>query len=80
MRTLGEIQSPHCKITVMAWNQKYLVKLEHDSLEQTYKISEFDVMGDEGIKKLIDEEFINSAMERFSEMRASLDKSLRKVS
>jgi len=61
----------------MNWNQKYLIKLEVDSLEQTYKVSEFDVMGDEGIKKLIDDEFINSAMERFKEMRESLNKSLK---
>lgn len=79
MRTLPEISNLHCKITIMNWNQKYLIKLEVDSLEQTYKVSEFDVMGDEGIKKLIDDEFISSAMERFKEMRESLNKSLKNL-
>ena len=77
MRTLAEIPNPNCKITVMNWNQKYLIKLEVESLEQTFKVSEFDVMGDEGIKKLIDDEFIASAMERFKEMREALNKSLK---
>ena len=61
----------------MNWNQKYLIKLEVENLEQTYKISEFEVMGDDGIKKLIDDDFIAAAMERFKEMREDLNRSLK---
>ena len=64
--------------TVFQWNGKYLIKLEVESLEQTFKVSEFDVMGDEGIKKLIDDDFVASAMERFKEMREALSNSLKK--
>ena len=74
MRTIAEIQHPKCRITIFLWNQKYLVKLEQEGLEQTYKINQFDVAGDEDLKKMISEEFIESAVKRFEEMRNELNK------
>jgi hypothetical protein len=74
MRTIAEIPNPNCRITIFSWNQKYLIKLETPDLEQVYKVSEFDVSGDEAVKALITEEFIGDALRRFEEMRKSLDK------
>lgn len=74
MQTIAEIPNPHCRITIFSWNQKYLIKLETPDLEQVYKVSEFDVQGDEAIRKMVNDEFISSAMKRFDEMRKSLDK------
>lgn len=74
MRTVAEIPHNECRISIFLWNQKYLVKLEQEGLEQTYKINEFDVMGDEDVKKMISEEFIRSALKRFNDMRRDLAK------
>ncbi len=74
MRNVAEIPHAECKISVFAWNQKYLIKLEQADLEQTYKVSEFDVMGEEFVKKMITEDFIQSALKRFDSMREDLNK------
>ena len=74
MRTIAEIHHPKCRITIFLWNQKYLIKLEQEGLEQTYKINQFDVAGDEELKKMINEEFIESAVKRFESMREDLTK------
>ncbi len=74
MRTIAEIHHPKCRITIFLWNQKYLVKFEQEGLEQTFKISQFDIAGEEELKKMINEEFIESAVKRFDEMRKELNK------
>jgi hypothetical protein len=72
MRVLREIPNPHCKITLFAWNNRYLIKLEQGLLEQTFKVNEFDVSGDDEIVRLVDEEFVQQALTRFLEMGRSL--------
>ena len=62
MRTIAEIHHLKCRITIFLWNQKYLIKLEQEGLEQTYKLNQFDVAGDEELKKMINEEFIGTAL------------------
>jgi len=76
MRIIGEIAHPELKITIFHWNNKYLIKLEVGLFEQTYKIHEYDVANEEEVKKLVTEEFIKSALERFNQMADSLHKSL----
>lgn len=71
MRQVGEIAHPECKITIFSWNNRYLVKFERDHLEQTFKIGQFDVAGDEALKKIVDPEFIKSTLERFDVMEKS---------
>ena len=68
MRQVGEIAHPECKITIFSWNNRYLVKFERGYLEQTFKIDQFDVAGDDELRKIVDQEFIKSALERFEEM------------
>lgn len=78
MRTVADIPNPNMKVTLMAWNGKYLIKLEKGDFEQTYKISEMDVMGDEGAKELLDEEFMEAAMNRFTDMRDAFVSTVRR--
>lgn len=68
MRVISEIAHPALKITVFSWNGKYIIKLERGPFEQTFKISEMDIMNEADITKLLDEAFISSALQRFSEM------------
>ncbi len=74
MRTIAEIHHPKCRITIFLWNQKYLVKLEQEGLEQTFKINQFDVPNEEKLKEMISDEFIESAIKRFDSMREDLSK------
>ncbi len=70
MRTIAELPHPDCKITIFSMNQKYLIKLEKGAFEQTYKLSELDVSeGVNGVFQLLDEAFLKSVVQRFTEMR-----------
>lgn len=71
MRVVREIPHPSCRITVFSWNQKYLIKLEQGDFEQTFKVSELDILEDE-LDEILSAEFINQALERFEDMQKSL--------
>ncbi|MDA0881708.1 MAG: hypothetical protein O2984_00205 [Bacteroidetes bacterium] len=71
MRVIGDIPHHQMKITVFSWNNKYHIKFEIGQFEQTYKIGSMDLMGMDDINKMIDEEFLDSIMQRFLEMRTS---------
>jgi hypothetical protein len=79
MRVIGEIPHPQCKITVFHWNNRYLIKLEQGSLEQTFKVQEFDVTSEEDIKLIVNEEFIQAALQRFELMGQSLHDARQKI-
>jgi hypothetical protein len=73
MRHVADIPYPQVKITLLAWNGKYLLKLEQGALEQTYKVAELDLSGivapDVEIRQLLDDEFLAAAVARFQLMR-----------
>ena len=79
MRVVDEIAHPACKITVFSWNMKYLIKLERGLIEQTFKVPELEVTGDGDIKEILSGDFLDEAVERFSEMEASLMRALEKL-
>jgi hypothetical protein len=68
MRLVGEVPHPELKITLFSWNNRYLVKFEQGYLEQTYKIDQFDVSGDEALKRILDPVFLDSVSQRFRAM------------
>lgn len=72
MRVVREINHPQCKITIFAWNNRYLIKLEQGHLEQTYKVSETDVAGDADLLEMLDEKFIKNALDLFQQMSRNL--------
>ncbi|QHT67728.1 hypothetical protein GXP67_14345 [Rhodocytophaga rosea] len=79
MRVVANIPHEACKITVFAWNGKYLIKFEQAMLEQTYKVNEFDITGDNDIKKLLDDVFMNQILERFHQMHRNLNDALERI-
>lgn len=79
MRLVREISHPDCKITIFSWNNRYLIKLEQGSLEQTFKIPELDVTGEEELLSIIDAEFLHQATSRFQEMGRSLYEAQQRV-
>ena len=74
MRHVADIPHPEVKITLLAWNSKFLLKLEQGNLEQTYKVAELDLLtgADAEVRELLDEEFMAAAVARFAVMRADL--------
>jgi hypothetical protein len=76
VRVVGEIPHPSCKITVLAWNNRYLLKIEQGLLEQTYKINEYDLAGEQELYAIVDESFVQEALSLFDLMRANLQRSL----
>ncbi|HEY9005517.1 hypothetical protein [Ohtaekwangia sp.] len=72
MRVVGEIPHTDCKITLFAWNSRYLIKFERGPLEQTFKINEYDITAESELRTLIDEQFIQQTLIRFDEMQNSL--------
>jgi hypothetical protein len=79
MRVIGEIPHPACKITLFSWNNRYLIKLEHGLLEQTYKINQFDLTNEAELFQVVNEAFIQQAVDRFSAMEHSLAEALHSV-
>ncbi|WP_205501764.1 hypothetical protein [Rufibacter psychrotolerans] len=79
MRVVADIPHPDLKITLLAWNGKYLLKLELGPFEQTYKVSEMEVTGgDEEVKTWLDEEFLQASIELFLAMRKNLHETRRR--
>ena len=72
MRIIAELPHPECKISLFNMNQKYIVKFEQGTLEQSYKLSELDLTGGgvNEIFQILDEGFISTVIERFKTMRS----------
>lgn len=71
MRIIAELPHPEFKISILMMNQKFIIKLEQGSLEQTYKINEMDLTdGVNSVFELLDEPFLKTVGERFLTMRA----------
>ncbi|MFN3839618.1 MAG: hypothetical protein ACK4RF_02830 [Cyclobacteriaceae bacterium] len=68
MQIVGEVPHPECKITLLKWNNRYLVKLEKGPFEQTYKVSQFNVANDEELRQVVNTDFITNALRQFDVM------------
>jgi len=79
MRVVGEIPHPECKITIFAWNNRYLIKLEQGLLEQTFKVNEYDVTSEAEVYRIVDEAFLEEAMQRFAGMSESLRQAMQRA-
>ena len=73
MRVVANIPHPNCHINIFQMNDKFIIKIEKSNLEQSYKISQMDVMTIEEIKLLITDDFMSKVLERFKEMEQDLD-------
>jgi hypothetical protein len=70
MRIIAELPHPEFKISILNMNDKFIVKIEQGSLEQTYKITAIDLLdGVNSIFEILDEEFLKTVSTRFAEMR-----------
>jgi hypothetical protein len=72
MRVVKEIPHAACKITLFAWNNRYIIKIEQGFFEQTFKINQFDVTDESEVIQMVDEEFVRQCVARFEQMANSL--------
>ena len=68
MRFVKDIPNDYCKTSLYVFNNKYIIKFEAGLLEQVYKVSEFDVSGDEEIIEMLNDMFFSRVINRFKEM------------
>lgn len=68
MRVVDSIPHESMSITIMQMNDKYQVRFEAGPMEQIFKFSIEEVGNLEGLKKRIDDAFINTTRKRFNEM------------
>lgn len=71
MRVIANIPHPSITISIFSMNDKYQIKFEAGPMEQTFKLAHSEVNGVDGIKKLVDDLFLEKIMERFNEMYLS---------
>jgi hypothetical protein len=70
MRIIAELPHPDFKISILNMNQKFIIKIEQGSLEQSYKVPEMDLTdGVNSVFELLDETFLKAVATRFAEMR-----------
>jgi hypothetical protein len=68
MRVVKEFVQEEIRISVFSWNNKYILKYELGPMEQTFKVSEMDVLEESDLESFWSGEFFNQVKIRFTEM------------
>jgi hypothetical protein len=79
VRVVAEIPHPRIRITVFAWNAKYIMKLEAGPYEQVFKIAETDISGIGQVKEILSNEFIDQCIQRFNQMHIDFSEQCNKT-
>ncbi len=74
MRLVAQIPHPACRISILSWNAKYLLKFEMGQLEQTFKVDEGDAGDLESFKNKISPQFINAVLTTFQQLDEEFNK------
>lgn len=78
MRLLANIPHPVLRISIHLYNEKYIIEMEAGQYRQAYKISTESVGGLEEVKAMIDQDFIDASLKRFSSMHEDFKKAFDK--
>ena len=76
MRVVKEVTKGEIRVSIFSWNSKYIFKYELGPMEQTFKVSETDILEESELEGFLEGEFLEEVKQRFKEMGASL---LRKI-
>lgn len=79
MRVLKEFTKEGIRISIFNWNNKYLIKFELGPLEQTFKVSELDILAEEDLEGFCEGTFFEQVIERFKEMGKSLQNQMQNL-
>jgi hypothetical protein len=76
MKVVKEVTRGDIRVSIFSWNSKYIFKYELGPMEQTFKVSETDILEEAELDGFLEGEFLEEVNQRFKEMGASL---LRKI-
>lgn len=79
MRVVREFVKDSIRISIFSWNNKYLIKFEFGPLEQTFKVSEMDILEESELDGFCEGEFFENIKTRFKEMGESLRKQVENI-
>jgi hypothetical protein len=68
MRVVKEFIQEEIRISVFSWNNKYIIKYELGPMEQTFKVSEMDVLEESDLESFWSGDFFDQVKIRFTEM------------
>jgi len=68
MRVVKELVREEIRVSVFSWNNKYILKYELGPMEQTFKLSEMDVLEESELDAFLDGDFFDRVKARFEEM------------
>lgn len=68
MKFIKEIPNSFCKASLYVWNNKFIIKFEAGMYEQTYKVNEYDVSGEDEIEEMLGDTFMEKVVTRFKAM------------
>ncbi len=77
MRVVKEMTLGEIRVSIFSWNSKYIFKYELGPMEQTFKVSETDILEESELDGFLEREFLEEVQERFKEMGESLLRKLR---
>ena len=77
MRVVKEVTLGEIRVSIFSWNSKYIFKYEFGPMEQTFKVSETDILEESELSGFLEGEFLDEVKNRFQEMGESLLRKLR---
>ncbi len=78
MRVVKELIQEEIRISIFSWNNKYILKFEFGPMEQTFKLSEMDVLEESELEVFLKGDFFEKVKIRFREMGESFRSEIEK--
>jgi hypothetical protein len=72
MRVVKEVTLGEIRVSIFSWNSKYIFKYELGPMEQTFKVSETDILEESELDGFLEGDFLEEVQLRFKEMGESL--------
>lgn len=76
MRVVKELVQEGVRVSIFSWNNKYILKFEQGPFEQTFKLSEMDILEESDLDSFLAGDFFKSIQNRFEEMGQSFRRQL----
>ncbi|MCU0400699.1 MAG: hypothetical protein MUE75_06745 [Algoriphagus sp.] len=76
MRVVKELVREEIRVSIFSWNNKYIIKYELGPMEQTFKLSEMDVLEESELDAFMEGAFFENVKVRFEEMGDSFRRQL----
>lgn len=69
MRVVAQIPHSHCAVTLHSYNEKYILRIEHNGLAIEYKFRPDEIQNLEEWKKSLTESYIDSLAPLFMQLK-----------